>query len=60
MDAPDGYEFRPFCSSRCKQLDLLNWMEGNYSLPRELSHEEIDQLPADKRELVFQELLKKA
>jgi hypothetical protein len=57
---PDGFEFRPFCSSRCKQLDLLNWMEGRYFLPRELTPEEIDQLPAEDKEQVFAQLLERA
>lgn len=31
----DGNPFRPFCSERCKLLDLLRWMEGSYALPGE-------------------------
>lgn len=27
----DG-EFRPFCSERCKQIDLGNWAAGEYAL----------------------------
>ncbi len=50
ITVPDSYEFRPFCSARCKKLDLLNWLEGRYNLPRELLPEEFDQLPPEKRE----------
>jgi endogenous inhibitor of DNA gyrase (YacG/DUF329 family) len=25
--------FRPFCSERCKLLDLGNWLSGAYSIP---------------------------
>lgn len=25
--------FRPFCSWRCKMLDLGRWLEGGYRLP---------------------------
>ncbi len=25
--------FRPFCSERCKLLDLDNWLSGNYRIP---------------------------
>ena len=30
-------EFRPFCSEKCKLLDLGEWIEGNYSVPDENS-----------------------
>ena len=29
----EGNEFRPFCSSRCKIIDLGNWSSGTYSIP---------------------------
>lgn len=25
--------FFPFCSDRCKTLDLANWLGGNYAIP---------------------------
>ena len=25
--------FRPFCSERCKKIDLGAWAEGNYVIP---------------------------
>jgi len=25
--------FRPFCSERCKLVDLGNWLSGNYRIP---------------------------
>lgn len=53
MDAPEDFETRPFCSPRCKRLDLANWLEGNYRLPRELLPEELEQLPPDKRDEVI-------
>jgi uncharacterized protein len=28
-----GNPFRPFCSERCKMLDLGNWMSGSYHIP---------------------------
>lgn len=28
-----GNPFRPFCSERCKLLDLDNWLEGRYRVP---------------------------
>lgn len=60
LTVPDGYEFRPFCSARCKQVDLLNWLEGRYFLPRDVTPEDIDHLPAEQKEAIFAELLKKA
>lgn len=29
-DAPDDFAPRPFCSSRCKLLDLGNWLNESY------------------------------
>jgi endogenous inhibitor of DNA gyrase (YacG/DUF329 family) len=26
-------EFAPFCSARCQDRDLLNWLDGGYSVP---------------------------
>ena len=26
-------KFRPFCSSRCSQLDLSKWLNKNYRVP---------------------------
>jgi endogenous inhibitor of DNA gyrase (YacG/DUF329 family) len=29
----EGNEFRPFCSERCKLLDLGAWADEEYSMP---------------------------
>ena len=26
-------QYRPFCSARCKQIDLNRWLSGGYSVP---------------------------
>ncbi len=26
-------QYRPFCSRRCADLDLGNWLNGNYAVP---------------------------
>ena len=26
-------EWKPFCSERCKLLDLRNWVDGRYRVP---------------------------
>jgi endogenous inhibitor of DNA gyrase (YacG/DUF329 family) len=31
----EGNKFRPFCSERCKLLDLGNWLSGHYGIPEE-------------------------
>jgi endogenous inhibitor of DNA gyrase (YacG/DUF329 family) len=32
-----GNEFRPFCSERCKLIDLGAWADEEYALPAEAS-----------------------
>jgi endogenous inhibitor of DNA gyrase (YacG/DUF329 family) len=32
-DKPMETEFRPFCSLRCKQIDLGRWLDGTYQPP---------------------------
>ena len=34
-----GNQFRPFCSDRCRLIDLGNWMSGNYRIPEEKPEE---------------------
>jgi endogenous inhibitor of DNA gyrase (YacG/DUF329 family) len=29
---PDS-PFRPFCSARCRQVDLGRWLAGDYAIP---------------------------
>ena len=43
----EGNEFRPFCSERCKLLDLGAWADEQYSLPvdsTDMTEEERSQL----------------
>ncbi len=32
-DAPEDFTPRPFCSKRCKLVDLSNWMNEVYRIP---------------------------
>ena len=32
-DVPPGGAFTPFCSDRCRLIDLGNWATGKYSIP---------------------------
>ena len=49
-EVPKDFETRPFCSPRCKKLDLANWLDGAYRLPRELLPEELADLPQDQQD----------
>lgn len=43
----EGNEFRPFCSERCKLIDLGVWADEGYSIPAEntaLGEEEIAEI----------------
>ncbi|MEZ5744137.1 MAG: DNA gyrase inhibitor YacG [Sphingomonadaceae bacterium] len=30
---PRSEEFSPFCSSRCRDRDLVKWLDGGYAVP---------------------------
>ena len=32
-DAPENHGPRPFCSTRCKMIDLGNWLSEAYRIP---------------------------
>lgn len=34
----------PFCSPRCRQIDLGRWLDEGYSLPRESEEESPDEI----------------
>ncbi len=36
-DAPDDHPSRPFCSQRCKKVDLYHWLTGTYRISTPLS-----------------------
>ena len=38
-------EFRPFCSKKCKDLDLHRWLTGGYRIPVD---EDLEDQPFDK------------
>ena len=33
--APVDPRWRPFCSERCRNLDLARWVDGTYRIPGE-------------------------
>ncbi len=36
---PSAEKFRPFCSSRCADVDLNRWLSGVYAVPAEETDE---------------------
>jgi uncharacterized protein len=45
-----GNAFRPFCSERCKLLDLGNWIDGKYKIPVVSVDEDEDRAPEPQDE----------
>jgi uncharacterized protein len=41
--------YHPFCSPRCKRVDLGNWLSGAYTLPRALLPEDIEGLSEEEQ-----------
>ncbi len=42
--------WRPFCSERCKLLDLANWIDGSYRVPGEpVPTDDADEEPRDEK-----------
>ena len=40
---PSQPDFRPFCSKRCRTVDLNRWLSGSYAIPGEPVSEETDE-----------------
>ena len=43
-DQKSDPRYRPFCSRRCADLDLGNWLTGRYSLPSDELEDTQDQM----------------
>lgn len=41
-DVPSNSEFLPFCSERCKLIDLGYWASGKYVISTPIPPEELD------------------
>ena len=39
---PAAERFRPFCSGRCKDVDLNRWLSGHYAIPAVESEDDSD------------------
>jgi endogenous inhibitor of DNA gyrase (YacG/DUF329 family) len=42
---PAVARFRPFCSGRCKDVDLYRWMAGAYAIPAVQSEDDTESPP---------------
>jgi uncharacterized protein len=40
---PPVLSHRPFCSPRCRQIDLGRWLKGNYRIPTDEPPDEGDE-----------------
>ena len=43
-DAPDNHGPRPFCSTRCKMIDLGNWLNEAYRVSEPIRPEDDEEL----------------
>ncbi len=45
-EKPASEKHKPFCSRKCKDVDLINWLSGSYAVPAveldDIDDEEID------------------
>ncbi len=41
-ETPPKSEYRPFCTSRCKDIDLSHWLSEGYRLSRPMEIDEIE------------------
>jgi endogenous inhibitor of DNA gyrase (YacG/DUF329 family) len=46
---PAAVRFRPFCSGRCKDVDLNRWFTGSYAIPAVESADDSDDEAAPRR-----------
>ena len=40
---PTKFEYRPFCSKRCADVDLNRWFSGSYAIPAVEDDEDRDE-----------------
>ena len=44
---PNAREFYPFCSTRCKDVDLNRWLSGVYVIPGPVDEDGSDEPPRE-------------
>lgn len=40
---PEELPFRPFCSERCRSVDLGNWLDAAYRISAPVEEEDLDE-----------------
>jgi endogenous inhibitor of DNA gyrase (YacG/DUF329 family) len=45
---PTAHKHRPFCSSRCANIDLNRWLTGHYAIPVVEDEDEDGDVPTDR------------
>ncbi len=49
-------KYKPFCSKRCADIDLGNWLNGSYAIPaEELDEEEVQELQEAMEKKLYEE-----
>ena len=43
---PEDPDFRPFCSRRCREVDLSRWLSGRYAIPAAEDDHDSDEPPS--------------
>jgi uncharacterized protein len=46
---PADAKFRPFCSGRCRDVDLHRWFSGTYAVPVVEDEDEDGEKPEDQK-----------
>ncbi|WP_208276802.1 DNA gyrase inhibitor YacG [Massilia oculi] len=44
----EANKFRPFCSERCKKIDLGAWAEEKYTIPGSAPSDPLDEPPTER------------
>ncbi|RJP37202.1 MAG: DNA gyrase inhibitor YacG [Phycisphaerales bacterium] len=44
VERRDDAPFRPFCSERCKLVDLGRWLDGTYRISEPIKRGDLDEL----------------
>jgi endogenous inhibitor of DNA gyrase (YacG/DUF329 family) len=44
--------FRPFCSERCRSIDLGNWLDASYKVTAPVEDEDLDEGPPTEGEVL--------
>lgn len=45
---PSTHENFPFCSERCRSIDLGRWLSGSYAIPVTDAEDNLDEDPDDR------------